>query len=153
MEMKPLTDRDKREICTWHYPGEYAIYDFPPYDEMVQEGDEFTAPESAGRYLGFWAEGALVGFVELQEEGEEVSLGIGVRPDQCGKGRGGEILRLARELSQERYPGKLLSLEVRTWNRRAIRCYESAGFSIEGEAYPLVTGVGPGLFYRMTAQA
>ena len=57
---------------------------------------------------------------------------------------------LAAEISKKRYPNKPLYLEVRTWNTRAIKCYEKAGFQIDGEPYALTTGIGTGMFYRMT---
>lgn len=47
------------------------------------------------------------------------------------------------------YPNKPLYLEVRTWNTRAVKCYEKAGFRIDGQAYELTTGIGTGTFYRM----
>ncbi|MGN0977811.1 MAG: GNAT family N-acetyltransferase, partial [Faecousia sp.] len=53
------------------------------------------------------------------------------------------------ELSKRRYPDKPLYLEVRTWNVRAVRCYEKAGFRIDGASFEQVTGMGPGTFYRM----
>ena len=44
---------------------------------------------------------------------------------------------------------KPLYLEVRTWNIRAVKCYQKAGFRIDGQAYELTTGIGTGTFYRM----
>ena len=53
------------------------------------------------------------------------------------------------ESSKKLYPNKPLYLEVRTWNTRAVKCYEKAGFRIDGQAYELTTGIGTGTFYRM----
>ena len=44
-----------------------------------------------------------------------------------------EICEEALALSRESYPGKTIYLEVRTWNLRAVKCYEKAGFNIDGE--------------------
>lgn len=52
-------------------------------------------------------------------------------------------------LSQKLFPGKLLYLEVRTWNCRAIRCYQKAGFTIDGDVIHQKTNAGEGAFYRM----
>lgn len=54
------------------------------------------------------------------------------------------------QLSKTRCHDKPLYLEVRTWNIRAVKCYEKAGFQIEGEPFELTTGIGTGMFYRMT---
>ena len=53
------------------------------------------------------------------------------------------------ESSKKLYPNKPLYLEVRTWNTTAVKCYEKAGFRIDGQAYELTTGIGTGTFYRM----
>lgn len=53
------------------------------------------------------------------------------------------------EISKKLYPNKPLYLEVRTWNIRAVKCYQKAGFRIDGQAYELTTGIGTGTFYRM----
>ena len=44
-------------------------------------------------------------------------------------------------------------LEVRTWNRRAVRCYEKAGFRIVGEPIRRTTSAGDGIFYHMVKDA
>lgn len=43
-------------------------------------------------------------------------------------------------------------MEVRTWNARAVRCYEKAGFQIIGEPIARTTPLGEGAFYRMKAK-
>jgi ribosomal protein S18 acetylase RimI-like enzyme len=93
----------------------------------------------------------LVGFFNLIDEETEVFFGIGVAPDCCNKGYGREICEEALELSRELYPGKTIYLEVRTWNARAVKCYEKAGFSIDGEPIKQTTSIGEGVFYRMVA--
>ena len=49
-------------------------------------------------------------------------------------------------LSRRLFPGKPLYLEVRTWNTRAVRCYQKAGFRIDGEPIRQTTSLGEGLF-------
>ena len=62
-------------------------------------------------------------------------------------------LNLEIVLSQRLYPGKPMYLEVRTWNTRAVRCYEKAGFRVVGEPVNRVTLSGEGTFYHMVRQA
>ena len=64
-------------------------------------------------------------------------------------GYGTRILLESYELSKQLYPEKPLYLEVRTWNKRAIKCYQKAGFNICGDAFELQTPVGTGSFYKM----
>lgn len=145
----PLTEADKRAICAWVYPGDYALYNLPSYEEMCAGQRGFCHPERAANFHGFSQGDALVGFVNLLEEEREVFVGIGVSPALCGRGYGQRMLSQTRELAASLYPGKPLYLEVRTWNARAIRCYEKAGFRMDGEAFERVTGSGKGTFYRM----
>lgn len=48
------------------------------------------------------------------------------------------------------YLGKPLCLEVRTWNKRAIRCCQKSGFVINGEAHEMETLSGKSMFYQMS---
>ena len=90
-----------------------------------------------------------MGFTTLDNQEQEVEIGVGVNPAYVNQGWGRRILEAACGVSQEKYPGKPLYLEVRTWNQRAIACYRHAGFVIDGEPYEMTTGMGPGVFYRM----
>lgn len=145
-----LTEEDKLQICSWKYDGDYEIYNLPSYEEMKELRIGFMNPKSEKNYLAFFDGDILVGFVNILEEDTEVFIGIGVNPALCGKHYGRQMLSLAYEASKQSYPTKPLYLEVRTWNARAVKCYEKAGFQIDGEPYELTTGIGHGTFYRMT---
>lgn len=144
-----LTEQEKREICSWHYTGAYEIYNLPSFDQLKQRQGGFMNPETAGNYRAYYDEDVLVGFTNISEREAGILIGIGVKPALCGQGYGQSILSLACDISKKRYPGKPLYLEVRTWNKRAIGCYQKAGFSIEGAAFARQTPIGPGTFYRM----
>ena len=62
------------------------------------------------------------------------------------------MTRMAWDISQRLFPGKPLYLEVRTWNARAVRCYEKAGFRIVGEPIRQTTSAGDGVFYHMVRE-
>lgn len=144
-----LTDAEKREICSWKYSGEYEIYNLPSYEIMQAKQIGFLNPAREQNYRAFYAGDCLVGFVNIKEEETEVFIGIGVRPSLCGKHYGQNILKETYKISKELYPSKPLYLEVRTWNERAIRCYQKAGFEIVGVPFEQRTGSGVGTFYRM----
>lgn len=150
MEARPLTLRDKQTVCGWHYPGRYAVYDLPSWEKMARRQMGFADPVQALNYYGFWEGDALVGYVNLRPEEGGVSVGIGVDPARCGQGLGRRMLRQAVQMAAQRWPDKRPCLVVRTWNRRAVRCYQAAGFQVEGEPFRLITPAGEGDFYRMT---
>lgn len=147
----PMTDGAAREISTWVYGGEYAIYSESSYEEKAASGSAILDLERRRQFACFYLQDVLAGYIRLRDEGDRVIFGIGLRPDLCGLGYGQRITRQAIALSREEHPGKPLCLMVRSWNGRAIRCYEKAGFRKTGER-DLVTPLGPGRFVVMEAR-
>lgn len=150
LDMQPMTDAHKRAICGWRYPGEYAVYNLPPYEEMAGGRAGFLNPDREKNFYSFTLHGKLVGYVNILEESRETFIGIGVHPDHCNQGLGRRILEAAVDFAHSHYPGKTPYLEVRTWNERAIRCYQRAGFTIVTEPYAKNTLSGSGMFYKMS---
>lgn len=147
LDFHAVTETEKKIISEWKYPGEYSIYNNISYDEQIRTGRGFANPEN--NHYSFYDGEVLVGFINLREVDNYVHFGIGVAPDLCGQGYGQQIASMACELASEIYPGKEVCLEVRTWNKRAIRCYEKAGFRIVGEPITKTTPIGTGQFYKM----
>lgn len=145
----PLTQAEKQDICAWRYEGAYAVCNLPPYETMLSQRRGFCDPHREANYAAWCQEGQLVGSTNLPEEEQAVFIGIGVKPEFCGQDFGHRILKEAYALTKRLHPGKPLYLEVRTWNKRAVRCYEKAGFQIDGAPFRQVTGMGEGTFYRM----
>lgn len=143
------TEEEKHAICEWKYEGDYAIYNNASYEEQVRTHRGFADPKN--NFYSFCSGTALIGYINLIEEESAVRFGIGVNPAFCGQGYGRAITEKACELAHELYPGKPVCLEVRTWNTRAVRCYEKAGFRIVGEPILKTTPIGEGLFFHMTA--
>lgn len=150
LEYHKMTEEEKYCIARWKYPGEYAIYNSLSYEEQKKRGFGFANPEN--HLYSFYDGKELVGFINLNGEDPEVFFGIGVNPDCCGKGYGQQMTRMAWEISQTLFPGKPMYLEVRTWNKRAVRCYEKAGFHVVGEPIKQTTSIGDGMFYHMVRQ-
>lgn len=144
-----MREEEKEQICNWKYPGEYGIYDLPSYKEMQEKKFAFGNPREAKNFYSYFDGEQLIGFINLVEEANEVFIGIGVEPAKCGNGYGQKMLKSASEISRQLYPGKQLYLEVRTWNKRAVHCYEKAGFVIDGGCREQKTYAGDGTFYRM----
>ena len=143
----PTTEEEKILITEWKYEGEYSVYNAEPYEEQKKKGFGFANPQNHS--YSFYDEKKLIGFINLYEEKTEVFFGIGVKPEECGKGYGSQMTETACKISRRLFPGKPLYLEVRTWNQRAVRCYEKAGFHIVGEPIRQTTSAGEGVFYHM----
>lgn len=141
------TEEEKILIMEWKYEGEYSVYNAEPNEEQKKKGFGFANPQN--HFYSFYDEKKLIGFINLYEEETEVFFGIGVKPEECGKGYGSQMTETACKISRRLFPGKPLYLEVRTWNQRAVRCYEKAGFHIVGEPIRQTTSAGEGVFYHM----
>jgi RimJ/RimL family protein N-acetyltransferase len=66
----------------------------------------------------------------MKRENGAIYLGIGLAPEYCGRGIGKEILKEGIRIAKERFGECIIELQVRSWNKRAIKCYESVGFII-----------------------
>nr|WP_297703937.1 GNAT family N-acetyltransferase [uncultured Butyrivibrio sp.] len=150
LEYHSTTEEEKRLISNWKYDGEYAIYNTLSYSEQIKAHRGFANPSN--NYFSFYDDGKLIGYVNFVNAETEVRFGIGVKPECCNRGYGQEICKMAITLSNQLFVGKPLCLEVRTWNTRAVRCYEKAGFHVIGNPVRKTTPIGEGDFFRMTVK-
>ncbi len=72
--------------------------------------------------------GELVGFFAFLRDGDVVELGLGVRPELTGQGLGQSFVFAGLDFARERFALAGFRLMVATFNQRAIRVYERAGF-------------------------
>ena len=78
--------------------------------------------------------GSLAGFFEFVVLGDEIEVGLGLRPDLTGRGLGPGYLEAGLVFARARWAPARFTLDVYPWNERAIRAYEHAGF-VRGETY------------------
>ena len=150
LSINELTEKHAKEISTWEYEGEYKIYNLPDWNTMVSEGYALCDDIKRKRFVAYTNESnELLGFTSLLDEGKSIFFGIGVNPKYCNKGIGKVIIKLALKMCEEKFPNKPVILEVRTWNKRAVNCYKSQGFTISHTKYQ-ETHLGTGEFYVMT---
>jgi ribosomal-protein-alanine N-acetyltransferase len=123
-----MSQADAEAIAGWHYPEPFSFYDWTadPGDlaELLDpslRGDCYAAVEDDT--------GELVGYFSFKPgDPGTVVLGLGLRPDYTGRGLGGAFVRAGLEHARSSYEPERFSLAVATFNRRAIKVYERAGF-------------------------
>lgn len=125
--LQPMTELDAWAIAAWHYDGAYAFYDA---DQDPEDLADLLNPASwvDGYVAAHDSAGGLVGFFSFNREGNVVTVGLGLRPDLTGKGLGRDFLEAGLEFARQRYHSETFRLFVATFNQRAIRLYERAGF-------------------------
>jgi RimJ/RimL family protein N-acetyltransferase len=144
-----MTAAQAHEIATWRYTGQYALYN--PDETML---DEYSAMllEPHYAYHAIYDDTTLVGFCcfgeDAQVPGGDYSLpdtldiGLGMRPDLTGQGRGTLFLGAILEFAQRQYRVKHFRTTIATFNHRSQRVFEKAGFHptqtfVSGNANPL----------------
>lgn len=126
-----FTEAHAIEVSTWQYPGIYSVYNLVPWAEIVENhwslSDEDLRKE---QFHTIYLNGEMIGFGRIQKAENRIDLGIGLKPECCGQGLGLPTMRVLVAKAEAMFPGEIISLEVRQFNERAIKCYEKAGFKV-----------------------
>ncbi|WP_226673947.1 GNAT family N-acetyltransferase [Rossellomorea aquimaris] len=111
----------------WKYEGEYAFYDMAADEEDLAE---FLDEKQRGNSIySVFQDGEMIGFYSFHVlKDETVDIGLGMRPNFTGKGKGQEFTEAGLEFARTQYSARSFSLSVATFNERAIKVYTKVGF-------------------------
>jgi [ribosomal protein S18]-alanine N-acetyltransferase len=138
-----MGDAEAREVLAWHYEAPYDIYNIynadPAHIEesvagLVDPANQyFVASDAEGRILGYCCFGpdARVPGGDYRDP-DWLDVGLGMRPDLTGQGRGLVFFSAVLDFGRERLGARRYRLSVAAFNGRAIRVYERAGFREAG---------------------
>lgn len=146
-----LSELDAKEISTWKYNSPYDVYNSCSWEKLVEFNNPITDSKlRQERYLGlFDISKSIVGIAVFNKPEDNITrIGLGLKPDICGRGLGEQFLKLIIQEAKRRNPENIIDLEVLTWNKRAIKVYEKSGFQII-ETYVRKTPTGEGEFHKM----
>ena len=145
-----LSQEEAEAIAEWHYPEPYSFYDWTADADDLRE---LLDPKLRGD--AYWAvkdEDELVGYFSFKRRRRAVEIGLGLRPDLTGRGLGADFLAAGLEFARERFSPGRFTLAVATFNERAIKVYERAGFARE-RVYMHSTNGGEWEFLEMSRPA
>lgn len=146
---KVLSEDYAREICGWKYEGEYSVYNFFDWDKLVENDWDFAIKEKReADFIAILSGEELIAFGRVSENSGKALLGVGLKPDWCGKGFGSAVMEILIEEARKRLPSRIIALEVRSFNTRAICCYQKAGFEVK-DKYRKDTAIGEDEFVYM----
>ena len=137
----PLEEADAHAIIAWRYEGPYAVYNWEdeddPSDMLDRRSPYYAVRDEQGELIGFFAYGSSAyvwGSDEphLYSEDNTITIGLGMRPDLTGKGLGLAFVQAGLDFAREQFKPDYFRLFVLTYNERAIRVYERAGFERMG---------------------
>jgi ribosomal-protein-alanine N-acetyltransferase len=149
VEFRQMNDDEAREIASWRYDPPYEFYD------ADADADDLalllSRKHREGRYFAACLGAHLVGFFGFRCEGDDVVVGLGLRPDLTGRGLGRSFLEAGLEFARSRYAPSRFRLSVASFNTRAIVVYMRAGFvpqrvfdhETNGGVYPFIEMTRP----------
>lgn len=133
---RPLDAADARIILSWRYEGPYAVYN-PPLTNVDAAVAVLIDPANA-YFAARDADETVIGFccfgTDAQVPGGDYSdptpldVGLGLRPDLTGRGRGAAFLLAVLDFGRARFAPACFRLTVAAFNERARKIYERAGF-------------------------
>jgi RimJ/RimL family protein N-acetyltransferase len=153
-----MTPADARAIGAWRYAGEYAVYNHGSGDresdgtsdadaEMLdRRSPYYTVRDPAGELIGYFVFGTAAELGSADEPhllGADgtLSIGLGLRPDLTGRGRGLAFVQAGLDFALLTFAPSAFRLFVLSFNQRATRVYERAGFLPAGSVYALDAGI------------
>lgn len=134
--LKQMNKEHARDISKWIYEKPYNIYSGDESDEFIEElldGSYFVALDERDKLVGFYCFGSSAqvpagNVYKVYEDLSFLDIGLGMRPDLCGGGKGYEFFIEGLELARKVFPSKKMRLTVAAFNNRAINLYKKIGF-------------------------
>ncbi|WP_055108585.1 GNAT family N-acetyltransferase [Paenibacillus ihumii] len=131
----PMTGEYASLIASWKYEGQYSFYNLDGSPECLSElmnGDYYSVLDEHEELVGFICTGHSArvpgGYsINIYNRGC-LDLGLGLKPQWTGKGRGVHFLTSSLCFVRERFGPFGIQLVVAKFNERAIKVYERVGF-------------------------
>jgi [ribosomal protein S18]-alanine N-acetyltransferase len=126
VNIEPMTEAFAAEIAEWQYEFPYEWYDTASDPRRIELFSNAVRREGLRAVIG--DDGDLVGFFNFVREGDEVRIGLGMRPDLTGRGLAQPFIQAGLEYARAQWEPLRFRLWVARWNERALRAYRRAGF-------------------------
>jgi ribosomal-protein-alanine N-acetyltransferase len=128
------------DILRWTYESPYDIYNFNP-DKAKDDlryllnpiNGFFSIHAGAGELIGFCSFGADAQVAGGNYEQDALDIGLGIRPELTGQGRGARIIGDVLAFAAERFRPARYRVTIAAFNGRARKAWGKAGFSGSAE--------------------
>ncbi|WP_232697557.1 GNAT family N-acetyltransferase [Brevibacillus daliensis] len=124
------------QILNWKYDAPYDFYNNEENAESMKELLEntyYAVVDGHGNLFGFFCVGGSaqvpVGSQFGAYSGEQIDIGIGMKPAATGQGNGYSYFSFILHHVENSYSNVPMRLTVAEFNHRAIHLYEKLGFS------------------------
>ena len=135
LTFQPLEKEQALAILKWHYSSPYDCYNFNA--NTIQEDLLYLLEEKNAFCATLNLQGELEGYCSFGSDGqvpgadysaEALDIGMGIRPDLVGKGRGKQYARAVARYGANQYAAKQLRVTIAKFNKRAQRVWQQLGF-------------------------
>ncbi len=154
---EPMRREDARRVSRWRYEGVYAYYNQEALpmllvalfrDLLRATGFEAFVVFDDARSPG----DRRIGICTFIRRGDSIEIGLAMRPDLTGRGLGLAFVEAGMDFARARYAPTRFTLDVATFNERARKVYERAGFR-PAETFIRSARGGPREFLAMNRPA
>jgi ribosomal-protein-alanine N-acetyltransferase len=130
-----MDEASARAVPEWRYDAPYDIYNINP-DDVEKEMQLFLDPQNAYHTITD-EHGDLVAYCCFGPDGQvpggdyraaALDIGLGVRPDLTGQGRGLTYVNAVLDFARRTFPPTAFRVTVAEFNKRALRVWKKAGF-------------------------
>lgn len=134
--IKPMNNDEATQVSKWIYGEPYSIYSMDEDDDSINElmnGYYFSVLDEADNLVGYYCFGESAQVPAgnqfgVYDSADMTDIGLGLKPDLCGHGLGLEFLSNGLDFARDTLSAKGFRLTVATFNKRAIKTYQRAGF-------------------------
>jgi [ribosomal protein S18]-alanine N-acetyltransferase len=135
--IRPLDEAGARAAAVWRYEPPYSIYQIDLMGEALEDAIRFLVNPANAYYRIDNADGELEAFCCFGDDAQvtggdyganALDLGLGVHPELTGRGRGSLYVQATIDFALRHYQPNALRVTVATFNTRAQRVWQKAGF-------------------------
>ncbi|MBN4909371.1 GNAT family N-acetyltransferase [Mammaliicoccus sciuri] len=128
-----MNQDEAEEIAnSWKYPEPYSFYNLT---EDIEDYNEILDPTKRGdNFFTVQKDNTLIGYFCIELTNNSVSLGLGMKPNLTGNGKGKEFLEYIINFIRSKYNINKITLAVVDFNKRAFKVYRKSGFVVTGES-------------------
>ena len=139
LRIKRMNQHYAVDILCWKYPKPYDFYNnILTADAIIQllSNKYYVILDENNALIGFFCTGRSAQAPAGDSVGvyneDCVDIGLGMKPELTGKGKGYDFFSYILTFVEENHQGSDIRLTVATFNERAIHLYEKAGFIKHG---------------------
>ena len=140
----PMTGPEARQVTEWQYPAPYEMYNWAEEDDPAEllDGSYLACREESGALGGFLCFGPNATIPTREDVYRQgyLDVGLGLRPDLCGRGLGRGLLQQGLDWARRELGAGCFRLAVAQFNLRAQKVYRACGFREIAQATHGATG-------------